>query len=59
MLVRLDIMRAAALGAGRRAPIFLDIGANVGSYSLAAAAHGFRFVTNYHQLFSGQTGASM
>ncbi len=46
MLVRLDIVRAAALAAGRRAPIFLDIGANVGSYSLAAAAHGFRLTPN-------------
>ena len=42
MLARLDEARAEALDAGRRTPIFLDIGANVGSYSLSAAAHGHR-----------------
>ncbi|KAK9840961.1 hypothetical protein WJX81_002664 [Elliptochloris bilobata] len=44
MLVRLESARAQALAAGRRTPIFLDIGANVGSYALSAAAHGFRVV---------------
>ena len=42
MLARLDAARTEALAAGRRTPVFLDIGANVGSYSLAAAAHGHR-----------------
>ena len=42
MLARLDAARTEALAAGRRTPVFLDIGANVGSYSLSAAAHGHR-----------------
>ena len=42
MLARLDAARTEALAAGRRTPMFLDIGANVGSYSLSAAAHGHR-----------------
>ena len=44
ILARLNSAAAAASAAQQRSPVFLDIGANLGTYTLAVAAAGHRVI---------------